>query len=560
MEILIVFLGLFLLLVVKGFFDRKNGKARLIAKLKANWGTVPQNEYSEEKYRSLQYYYNTKVVSKQEKQVLIDDITWHDLNLDHLFAMMNATNSSMGEEYLWAVLHVLKFRPEELSERERVITFFQEHPEERLRLQVAFAMIGRNKKHSVYEYISQMEKVKRERNLIHYLVLAFMAAGVAVLPLSGGIGGGILVACVVFNIITYYKRKGETAPYFTALSYILRMLEYAKKIGREDITALQEYLFSLKEKTERLQPLLKGAPVVAPQNVTGDMLSMLLDYVRIIFHTDLIRFNQMMKKYIKEKEAIFSVFETIGFLDAMCAVASFRAMLPYSAKPSFGPEKQVLAEGIYHPFLKEPVPAEIKTKKSVLITGSNASGKSTFLKTVAINAILAQTIHTACAKSYHADYFRVMTSMALTDDILSGESYYIVEIRSLMRILSAAEEAGAPVLCFVDEVLRGTNTVERIAASSRILCSIAEKNALIFAATHDIELTYMLENIFENYHFEEQIRGNEIFFDYELKKGRATTRNAIRLLSIMGYPEQIVAEAEETAAHFTENGEWRKIK
>ena len=560
MEILIVFIGLFLFLVVKGFFDRKNAKARLITNLKASWGMVPQNEYSEEKYRSLQFYYHTKVVNKQEKQVQIDEITWHDLNLDYLFSMVNATNSSMGEEYLWALLHVLKLHPEELSERERVITFFQEHPEERLRLQVAFAMIGRNKKYSVYEYMSQMENVKQERNLIHYLILALMLAGLAILPLSGGIGGGILVFCVVFNIITYYKRKGETAPYFTALSYILRMLEYAKKVGKEDIAELQEYTISLKEKTERLQTLLKGVPVVAPQNVTGDMLSMLLDYVRIIFHTDLIRFNQMMKKYIQEREAIFSVFETIGFMDAMCAVASFRDMLPYSAKPSFCLGKHVSAEGLYHPFLTEPVPADIQTEKSVLVTGSNASGKSTFLKSVAINAILAQTIHTVCAKSYHADYFRVMTSMALTDDILGGESYYIVEIRSLMRILSAAEKNGAPVLCFVDEVLRGTNTVERIAASSRILCSIAEKNALIFAATHDIELTYMLENIFENYHFEEHIKENEIFFDYELKKGRSTTKNAIRLLSLMGYPERIVAEAEETAAYFTESGEWRKIK
>lgn len=86
--------------------------------------------------------------------------------------------------------------------------------------------------------------------------------------------------------------------------------------------------------------------------------------------------------------------------------------------------------------------------------------------------ILAQTIHTCCADRCQSSYWRVMTSMALRDDLGSGESYYIVEIRSLKRILDAAQSPGAPVLCFVDEVLRGTNTVERIAASTQILKSL----------------------------------------------------------------------------------------
>ena len=97
-------------------------------------------------------------------------------------------------------------------------------------------------------------------------------------------------------------------------------------------------------------------------------------------------------------------------------------------------------------------------------------------------------------------YFRVMTSMALRDDLESKESYYIVEIKSLKRILDSAKEE-TPLLCIVDEVLRGTNTIERIAASSEILASLCLPHVLSFAATHDIELTYMLEEYYTNYHF-----------------------------------------------------------
>lgn len=88
---------------------------------------------------------------------------------------------------------------------------------------------------------------------------------------------------------------------------------------------------------------------------------------------------------------------------------------------------------------------------------------------VAVNAVLAQTIHTCAAESYHAPIFQIFSSMALRDSMENGESYYIVEIRSLKRILDAAGEWRTPVLCFVDEVLRGTNTVERIAAATQIL-------------------------------------------------------------------------------------------
>jgi len=245
-------------------------------------------------------------------------------------------------------------------------------------------------------------------------------------------------------------------------------------------------------------------------------------------------------------------------LDAMCAVASFRTMLREYCLPEFTENKQYTAVELYHPFLTEPVPATMQTTKSVLITGSNASGKSTFIKAAAMNAILAQTIHTVCAKQYQASFFKVMTSMALTDNLFGNESYYIVEIKSLKRILDETN-GKVPVLCFVDEVLRGTNTVERIAASSRILHSIANSNALMFAATHDIELTYMLKEYFENYHFEEQILENNILFDYQLKSGRANSQNAIALLGVLGYPEEIINKARKTAAHFLEKGEWETI-
>ena len=195
----------------------------------------------------------------------------------------------------------------------------------------------------------------------------------------------------------------------------------------------------------------------------------------------------------------------------------------------------------------------------MLITGSNASGKSTFLKTLALNAVLAQSIHTVCADSYIADYFRIYSSLTLKDNIFDGDSYYMAEIKSIKRIMDAYAKEGAPVLAFVDEVLRGTNTIERISASSVILQQMAGLNGFCFAATHDLELTEILKNYYENVHFEESIENNDIVFPYRLQKGKATTRNAIALLSIMGYDSAITDNARAQAQRFEINHKWEVL-
>ena len=168
----------------------------------------------------------------------------------------------------------------------------------------------------------------------------------------------------------------------------------------------------------------------------------------------------------------------------------------------------------------------------------------------------AQTIHTVNASSYKAPLYRIYSSMALRDDLAGGDSYYIVEIKSLKRILDAANTDGNRIFCLIDEVLRGTNTIERIAASTQILKSLDHKNIQCFAATHDIELTELLKDSYDNYHFEGEVTDSDVHFSYTIKKGPATNRNAIKLLSIIGYDPKIVEDAQNMADEFTRTGTW----
>jgi DNA mismatch repair ATPase MutS len=371
----------------------------------------------------------------------------------------------------------------------------------------------------------------------------------------------IFIGVLILNVSQYYRRKGEVEPYFLSISYINRLLIGADTFVKVLPEEFAEYAKRAKEAKGQFKKFRRHAKwAKGGKKATGSFEEIAADYVKMFFHIDLIKFNYMLQE-VKEKVAyIDELIEAMGSIEAYIAIASFRGVREDYVIPELIHDDEVLfeVEEVYHPMISEPVVNSIKEDRSVLITGSNASGKSTFLKTAAINAILAQTIYMTMAKKYKANYYRVFSSMALTDNLMSNESYYIVEIKSLKRILDAGKEE-FPILCFIDEVLRGTNTIERIAASAQILKSLSHENVLCFAATHDIELTHILEKIYCNYHFEEEVKDNDILFNYELKNGRATSRNAIKLLNIIGYDKQIIEQAESAAASFAENNSWRKL-
>ncbi|HBY72573.1 MAG TPA: hypothetical protein DEG06_10080, partial [Lachnospiraceae bacterium] len=414
---------------------------------------------------------------------------------------------------------------------------------------------------SVYQYINRLDEQESQSNLPHYFMAFGLLLSVGLIFVNPAYGGICTLIFAVNNIIQYYKRKAEIDKYLTVVAYILRLLDSIGDIEKLNIEEISQYTDTLRKDKAVFKPFIRGAAILTSRSVSGNLLDTFVDYLRMLFHLDLIKFNSMITIFKKNREVLNRIFINVGLLDSMVAVASFREMLPYYCEPELtkGGRPFLSVTDLYHPLLSNPVPNSISETDSVLITGSNASGKSTFIKTMAINAILSQTIFTSISRKYRASYFIVFSSMALRDNIFSNESYYIVEIKSLKRILDHINPE-IPILCFIDEVLRGTNTLERIAASSRILASLAQKNALVFAATHDIELTHILEEHYRNYHFQERIADNQILFDYQLHSGRAVSKNAIKLLGVLGYSRKIIDEAEQAAEEFMRVGEWSKIQ
>ncbi|MCR5526676.1 MAG: hypothetical protein K6F39_04750 [Lachnospiraceae bacterium] len=558
--ILIAAVAIVIFLFAKNKTDEAARKKKLIHDLRENYGKDEIREYTPVEYELISHHFKNKGAAEGED--IIDQITWDDLDMDNFFMSMNHTLSETGEEYLFDMLHRPVMDAEILKERGRVIEFFDQHEKERLLAQQAFAAMGHPKKYSLSDYLKQLDNLREENNVGHMFCAALGIVSIAMIFLKPPVGFVMVLLATAVNVATYFKRKGETDPYVRCFSYIVRMLRETRALLALDAPELSEYIERLRKAQDTLKELNHGMfLLMSGRNLTGSIMELPLDYIRIFFHLDLMRFNVMLRIVRKNRDAIDELIEIAGFLDSMISVGHFRRTLLTTSEPEFISDETVFsAEDMFHPLLKKPVPATIEARRGVLVTGSNASGKSTFLKSAALTALLAETIYTVPAKHVCMSFFKIYSSMSIRDSISAGDSYYMAEIRAMKRIMDAVKtRAGASILCFVDEVLRGTNTVERIAASSQLLKSLSTEGVICFAATHDIELTHMLENYIDNYHFSETAGEGTITFSYRLEPGRAESRDAIRLLDMIGYDQSITKAAFETSSCFMETGAWPKL-
>ncbi|MDU3337326.1 MutS-related protein [Paraclostridium bifermentans] len=495
--------------------------------------------------------------NKNEKNI-IDDITWNDLNMDDVFKKINNTQSTAGQEVLYDMLRAPVYSQAVLTKRDKVIEFFKKNEKERYDIQFILGKLGKSNELYITNCLFNKEDNSRS-NLLKFRLLAWIPIISLLLLIIHPMFLILTVGCVVLNVFISQRNKVENYD-ANGFSYMISLINTANKIKEKKFFEIDENIDSIDESLKKLKNIKRKSVGIQEKSIMSDM-DVFAEYANLIFLRELITYEKVKNTIIKNKKELKNVYEYVGTIDALIAIASFRESLDFYTKPCLKisekkEDNNIEFKDIYHPLVKEPVLNNGNFSKGVLITGSNASGKSTFIKTIAINAIMAQTIYTCFAKEYKTSYFNIYTSMALKDDIHSSESYYIVEIKSLKRILDQVQN-NIPCLCFVDEILRGTNTVERIASSCEVLKNIGNENTLCFAATHDVELTYMLDDIFENYHFEETITDNDIKFDYKIHRGRAQTRNAIKLLEFMGYNKNLVENANYRAKNFLDTGKWK---
>ncbi len=478
-----------------------------------------------------------------QKPGLLDETTWNDLNMDRIFETVNHTYSAAGEEYLYFLLHNIGQSEEELLHFEELVQFWETHTKERVLLQTYLWQLGYSGGSSVADCIENLDLLRDFHVRLDVMIDLLYIPAVLLTAVSGQ--GFLLLICVmIVQMILYFRKKSEIQPFLHSFAYFAKLLAFVDRLDRlkEAGPALHTETGKLQRASQKLKPMLRGSALIKDGSLGGGSpIDGVMDYVRMCTHADIIQFYRMLRHAYTHQEELWTLAKGVGLLDASASVCAYRHTREDWCVPAVG-EVLTMENGRY-PLIREPVGNSITGEKSVLLTGSNASGKSTFLRTVAVNAVFAQTIHTCLCDSYTAPLYRIYSSLSLQDDVVNGDSYYMVEIKTMKRILDSVIKPGRPVLCALDEVLRGTNTAERISASSQILRWLSGQNCLCFAATHDLELVDILRTEFAHYHFSESFTDGDVQFTYQLKPGRSESRNAIRLLELMGYPKEITSAA-----------------
>jgi hypothetical protein len=237
-------------------------------------------------------------------------------------------------------------------------------------------------------------------------------------------------------------------------------------------------------------------------------------------------------------------------LESLSSLANLAYLNPQYTFPTFKQDSQdslITANQMGHPLLSEAqkicndftIP---QTGYIGILTGSNMSGKSTFLRTLGVNLILAYAGGPVNAAHLDTAFFRLHTCIRISDSITSGISHFYAEVKCLKSLMTSLEgNNNLPLLYLIDEIFRGTNNRERLIGSRAFIRALANQEGVGLISTHDLELSHLAEEIpsLHNYHFEDSVSDGRLLFDYHLKPGPSPTTNALKIMALEGLPVEV---------------------
>ncbi|MDO5715500.1 MAG: DNA mismatch repair protein MutS [Tissierellia bacterium] len=532
-----VFLGLVLFLILYNEYQRIKSKRIIKREVEKSFGKNPKKKLP---LKNIDDYYQIFGGS-------IDDITFRDLEVLTFLSRYNHCKSKVGDEIFYYHLRNPKKDKKTLRQLQIQRQKMLEHPDQMKKLQLELAQLGRynasiprllqegiavNPAYRIPVYFSTF-------TIAYILIMIYLLREIAIFPAIG---------LLILNGFLYNRLKKDTEGHLIDLLHLRQLLRRGEGLVKISSAFFIEEKKELNELLKKVKPLTRSlGGFQMPGSSAMVEMEFAQEYVNALAMSEARRLFKSQKYVDEFSQELFRIYYLMGNMDTQLALASLTLAndvvdVKYEDKALKGIE-------VHNPLLFETSVANSfdMGKKSMLLTGSNASGKSTFLRTVGLNQLLALTTGFAFAKEYVTDLYTVTSAIDISDSLEKGLSYFMAETVAIKRMIDKEERQ----LLLLDEIFRGTNTIDRISAATYTLKYLAHHHQVI-AATHDIELTELLDREYQNFHFEEQIIQQDIVFDYQLKKGPATSRNAIAILASKNYPKEIIDQAYALAKKMEE--------
>lgn len=491
------------------------------------------------KFKNIRYLFDIT-----EKNInTIDDQTWDDLIMDEVYSKIDYTYSSQGEAVLYSMLRNPKLNVEDLECRREIIKELRKDRNTLLELRYILYDLDFDEKNYLLDMMTGKFKNSTVKLMI-YLIIGILP----ILLIAGAIIFKqpyflLALSFFVYIPIMIHDRENKNIKAI-GLVYLQRLLCAGEKISKTKENNFSGRINEISEVMVQLNKINRNIKIIGLLNAFGGILEML----SIPFLLEEICYYSISNELEKQRSNILRLYYLVGELDGLASIAIFEEVNKDNCCiPKFSDKVSIKIKDGIHPLVNNPVANSIEiNNRGIILTGTNMSGKSTFLRMVSTNIIFAQCFGFVLAKEYEGCFFNVVSSLSPKDDIVNGKSYYLAEAESILRIIKASE-GDIPVFCPIDEIFRGTNPIERISSSAEILRYIQSKDkSICIVATHDKELADILKDEYEFYYFSEDVhKETGLSFDYKIKRGVSKSRNAIKLLEYIGYPSLIIHKAYE---------------
>ena len=540
MEYLILGLIGFILVILVIHHVNKGRTKKKIEEIRTAWGNPKKESFD---FDCICKYADTV---KENKFHRLTDQTIEDIDFYGLFQFIDRTTSKVGQQFLYK--KILEPTNNTTDQSERLINLFSNDKQLREEIQLELLKLSNNGAYFISSLLK--DKLLEKPKWFNLLILDFLIVTcLVILSFKFPVLIIALIIPVTLNMFLHYWNKNNTFQFLRSFPQLNNLINVSKVlIKKGDLfydKKIDDSISNLKSFQQKVT-LIKFDNGSGIQSELSLLATYLTELLKAIFLVEVFTLYRITSELENKKTAILTLFNYVGNIDSSISIASLRAGKKKTCIPTLGStSKELHAISIYHPLIEDCVKNNLSIEsKSILITGSNMSGKSTFLRTLTINSILAQTIYTCFADEFTSPILKQFSSIRIDDNLFDGKSYYFQEVNIMASLLEQVEFPHQN-LFILDEVFKGTNTIERIASAKAILSYLNRKENIVVVSTHDIELADMLDNEYDLYHFTEIVENNELHFDHSIKAGQLRTRNAIKILELSNYPADIIREARQ---------------
>jgi len=539
--ILIILLAI-AVIVIYIVYDKRRKKARLIQTVREKWGKPTDDERN----MSLIGLYK----DPGPGEGAISDAMGEDIDIDQLFAFVDRTNSKPGQQYLYNRLHQPVYDAAALQQMDADATRLASDRDKQEQLEIELSKLNTKNAYYLPELFLKEQTPLFDTISTVYIQLSWllMLSFITMLIVTKSpLGFVMILILAIVNMALHYKNKGKISQYTHSLPQVVILYQVAQQLFKHTEVKRSDKVAGSIANLKKLKGPLS---FISFQNRIGgdptDVLYAIIELIKTLFLLEGLMFIRSINRVKKYRKDIAEIYAYVGGIDMLIAISSVRLSLPYYCKPVFTDGDELKITDLYHPLITDCVANSITSSsdKGVLVTGSNMSGKTTFIRSIAINTLFAQTLFTCCAQEYRSPLLKLHTSVRVSDAIDKHKSYFQAEALSVLDILN---QCGANEmikgLVIIDEIFRGTNTIERIAAAKAVLSYLTANHNFVFVSTHDLELAELLGNDYVVYSFEESVADKRLVFDYKLKQGLLKNKNGIAVLQSVGFPDTVIADA-----------------